>query len=53
VTHLARRRERSDMISVGPNLPEARQCSIRCLRNTNREALDPASQRQMAFRFDE
>jgi len=53
VTDLAGRRERADMVSVGPNSPAATERPIRCFRNTNREALDPASQRKMSFRFDD
>jgi hypothetical protein len=41
------------MVSIGPNLPAATERPIRCLRDTNREALDPAPQRQMAFGLDD
>ena len=53
VPDLSWRRERTGMVPVGPNCAVATERTIDCLGDANREALDPAPQRQMSFRFDE
>jgi hypothetical protein len=53
VTHLARRRERPRVISVGPHLTAPSEEAIGRLGDAYRKALEAAPERDVSVAFDE